>query len=91
MGRAAFGTPLVCQTLLTGLIGGPQICGSTKWQFLQKMGPYRILYRCKVCGKQAIYEFANNPGHPYEAFGKNKWQRIVERWKEGHASRGRKS
>jgi rubredoxin len=91
MNRGAFGTPLVCQTLINGLIGGPQICGSTKWELINQISPFRIRYRCKVCHKTIIYEFTNNPGHPYEAYGKNKWQRIVDRWKQGHASRGHKS
>ena len=91
MADGAFGNRLTCPSLVTGLSGEPEVYGAEKWQFVEKIGPFRIRYRCKVCHKTIIYEFSGNPGHPYEAYGKNKWQRIVQQWQNGHASRGRKS
>jgi len=67
-----------------------------------EIGPYRVEgirlehpggatgYRIECGGKTLIYEFSNNPGHPYEAYGKSKWQMIVDLWKKGQATRGRK-
>ena len=90
MSRAAFGTPMTCPYMVQGLSGKPEVCGASSWRFVEQLGPYRIRYRCKACGKTLIYEFSNNPGHPYEAYGKSKWQKIVELWKKGQATRGRK-
>ena len=57
-------------------------CGANKWKFVEKLGQFRIRYRCKVCGKTVQYDFANNPGHPYAVFGKNKFQQVVSQWKD---------
>ena len=84
MSQGAFGTKLTCPALVTGLNGQPEVCGASKWAFVEKCGAYRIRYRCRACHKTMIYEYANNPGHPYEAYGKNKWQRIVDKWKGTH-------
>jgi len=84
MNQGAFGTELTCPSLVTGLSGTPEICGANKWQFVEQVSRFRIRYRCKACHKTIIYEFTANPGHPYEAYGKNKWQRIVESWKGTH-------
>jgi rubredoxin len=83
MGQAAFGSKLTCPGLVTGLSGHPEMCGAEKWEFVEKVGAFRIRYRCKVCHKTIIYEYGNNPGHPYEAYGKSKWRQIVDKWKAG--------
>ena len=72
-GQGAFGTQLLCP-----------YCQTSKWQFVEKAGACRIRYRCKVCHKTIVYEYSDNPGHPYEAYGKSKWQRLVEQWKGTH-------
>ena len=79
--QGAYGTKLLCPNLVTGLSGNPEMCNANRWEFVEKIGPFRVRYRCKACHKTVIYEYANNPGHPYEAYGKNKWQKIVENWK----------
>jgi len=84
--KAAFGTKLTCPGLVTGLSGKPEMCGASKWTFVEKLGPYRARYRCKVCNKTMQYDFSANAEHPYAVFGKNKWQRIVEHWKQGKGS-----
>jgi hypothetical protein len=88
MNRAAFGTPLVCHALVNKN-GKPEICGAQNWRFVETVSQFRIRYQCKTCGCTAIYDFSNNPGHPYEAYGKGKFRQIVDNWKQGHASRGR--
>ena len=88
MHEAAFGSKLTCPGMVTGLSGSMEICGASNWQFVERCGVNRIRYRCRACHRTIIYEYSNNPGHPYEAYGKNKWQRIVQQWKDGHASRG---
>ena len=81
MSQGAFGTDLTCPSLVSGIGGKAEVCSANKWEFVQKLGPYRIRYRCKACKNTLIYEFTNNPGHPYEGFGKTKWQRVVDHWK----------
>ena len=67
MTRGAFGTQLTCPAIVTGLSAKPEICNASNWQFVERIGMYRIRYRCKACHKTLIYEYSNNPGHPYEA------------------------
>jgi rubredoxin len=81
MTKGAFGTQLTCPNLVNGLSGAPEVCSASKWEFVERVGPFRMRYRCKACHKTVIYEYSANPGHPYEAYGKNKWQRIVDNWK----------
>jgi len=54
-------------------------CNHTKWKYVENQGKFRIRYRCKNCHKTLIYDFTNNPGHPYCDFGKGIFRRIVER------------
>lgn len=92
MAKGAFGNKLTCPALVAGIDGQPEMCGAEAWSFVESIGPYRIRYRCKVCHKTVVYDFSNNPGHPYEVYAKSKWQRIVDQWrnsKKGSASLGR--
>jgi transposase-like protein len=82
MNRGAFGTKLTCPALVTGLSNKPEICNASRWEFVEQIGMYRVRYRCKACHKTIVYDYSGNPGHPYEVYGKNKWQRIVQRWKD---------
>ena len=64
------------------------ICNAEKWKFVEQIGPYRIRYRCGGCGKTAQYDYSGNPDHPYAVFGKSKFQRIVDAWRNrGQAPR----
>ena len=82
MTKGAFGTQLTCPSLVTGLSGTAEACGASKWEFVEKAGPMRIRYRCKVCHKTLVYDFSGNPSHPYASYGKSKWRNIVDKWKE---------
>jgi len=62
-------------------------CRASKWDFVENASRYRIRYRCKKCHKTIIYDFTNNPGHPYEVYGKGKFRQLVETWKN---NKGRK-
>lgn len=74
----AFSNKLICPHP----IGTGGICGASSWEFVENIGSFRIRYRCKKCKRTIQYDFSNNLEHPYKVFGKNKWQRIVERCKK---------
>lgn len=82
MNQGAFGNRLTCPAMVTGPDKRPILCDAEKWEYVEKISMFRIRYRCKVCGKSVIYDFSNRPDHPYAGFGKNKWQQIVDHWKE---------
>ena len=89
--RGAFGTKLTCPGIVKGLNNAPEICNASNWRFVEKLGPCRARYKCRACGRTIQYDYSANMSHPYAAFGKSKWQRIVENWKQstkGHASLG---
>jgi len=83
----AFGTPLVCP-----------FCNAkglkrSRWQFIGKIGPFRIRYRCKDCGNYVQYDFANNndfrQNHPYSPYKRSKWQKYVELFKQKNLAKGK--
>lgn len=83
---AAFSGKLTCPHLID--VGGNLVvCGASSWGFVENISRYRIRYRCKACGKTIQYDFANNFQHPYAVFGKSKWQRLVELWKNKKGKR----
>lgn len=84
LSKAAFRDKLTCPGLMKGPAPDytPILCGAEKWEYVEKLGAYRIRYRCKVCGKTIMYDFSANMNHPYAVFGKNKWRQIVDHWKE---------
>ena len=88
--QGAYGTKLTCPSIVPGLGGIPELCMASNWRFVEKLGPCRVRYKCRACGKTIQYDFSAIMDHPYAAFGKSKWRRIVENWKskKGHASLG---
>lgn len=46
-------------------------CGASKWQYIEKVSPFRIRYRCKVCGRTVQYDFSDNPVAIKNVYGKN--------------------
>jgi len=78
--KAAFGTRLTCPAIVQSPDGKAELCGAEKWSYVENLGPYRIRYKCKVCGRTVQYDYSANPGHPYAVLGKNKWQRIVDQY-----------
>lgn len=59
-------------------------CQSTAIRFLERIGPYRLRYRCRKCGLPFQYETGRDmTEHPYAPFNQAKFKRIVE------ASKGR--
>ena len=68
MNKAAYSGKLTCPA-----------CDSEAIRFVEKLGPYRLRYRCRKCGLPFQYETGNDlRTHPYAAFKKRKWQDIVE-------------
>ena len=45
-------------------------CGAEKWKFIEQLSPFRIRYRCKVCGRTIQYDFSNNPNAINNVYGK---------------------
>ena len=86
MNKGAFRGKLECPALVNKN-GVAETCGAEKWKFVEKIGPYRIRYKCKVCGSTCQYDFSANPQHPYEVFGKGKWRTIVDRYKASQGMR----
>jgi len=61
------------------------VCNSEANKFLENVGKFRVRYRCRKCGLKYQYDTSNaDPGlvpgttHPYAAFRKNKFDRIVD-------------
>lgn len=72
---AAFSSKLLCP-----------YCGKDRWKFVENVSRYRIRYQCRGCSKTIQYDYSNNLDHPYAAFGKPKWQRLVESFRQKRAS-----
>ena len=51
-------------------------CGAEKWKFVEQISPFRIRYRCRVCGRTIQYDFSNNPTSINKVYGKNTEQII---------------
>lgn len=86
--RQAFRGKLECPHIIN--VGGiPVTCGSEKMEFVENVNPTRIRYRCKACRRTLIYDFSNNPSHPYASYGKNKFRQIVERWSAKNRNKGK--
>ncbi len=77
MNQGAFGSALLCP-----------FCSKSSWKFVERISTFRIRYRCNDCQRTIQYDYSNNSEHPYAVFGKSKWRRIMEQWKQktGHAS-----
>jgi transposase-like protein len=67
MSKAAYQGKLTCP-----------VCSSEAIKFLEMIGPYRERYRCRKCGMPFQYETGvDHSIHPYAAFNKPKFQKIV--------------
>ena len=77
MNKAAYRGPLECPYI--DFAGNR--CGAQSWKFVNRVDRWRIRYRCKKCGKILQYDIRNNPRHPYDVFGKSKFRRVVDAWK----------
>lgn len=86
--KGAFRGELTCPYIVEGS-NPARVCEAKNWRFVERLGLYRIRYRCGTCGRTSQYDYSNNTEHPYQVFGKSKWRQIVEAWKQnkGHASR----
>lgn len=70
---------------------GPHtLCGSTRWKYLEKVGPYRIRFQCKDCRRTLQYDYSANPGNPYAPFANKSWFKSALEWvtKQGLVTRG---
>ena len=68
MNRGAFGNNLSCP-----------VCDSLAIRFIEQLGPYRLRYRCRMCGLPFQYETGRDLGtHPYALFKTSKYRSIVE-------------
>ena len=61
------------------------VCDSESIRFVENVTMFRLRYRCRKCGLTFQYDTSNaDPGlipgasHPYAAFKKNKFRRVVE-------------
>ena len=52
-------------------------CEGSRWKYIENIGQFRIRYQCKDCRKTIQYDFELNMEHPYKAFGKSRWQRLL--------------
>ena len=56
------------------------VCHSEAVRFVENVTPHRLRYRCRKCGQTFQYDISNRFDiHPYAAFNKAKFLRIVER------------
>ena len=56
------------------------VCQSEAVRYVEEVCLGRSRYRCRKCGLPFQYDWSNSPDgtHPYAAFNKHKYQRIVE-------------
>lgn len=68
------------------------VCSSEAIRYVENVSQFRLRYRCRKCGMTFQYDISNSPvgvSHPYAAFNKNKYRRIVERWEAGEKQQRR--
>ena len=66
MNKAAFRGNLTCP-----------VCQSQAIRFVEKIGPYRLRYRCRKCGMPFQYETGHDLIHPYAPFKQSKFRELA--------------
>lgn len=64
------------------------VCDSEAIRYVEHVTRFRLRYRCRKCGLTFQYDITGSPpgfdggAHPYAAFKKNKFRRVVEAWED---------